>query len=212
MGDSINARNQNAYNQFSGWQQQQQINGWNRNAQEGAANAIQRQKILRDYGQKTGGGSTGAPGATTGGPGQQSPVQEGQAGPNPLASYKTGFNAEDQAINSGNVIGRMRAESQYKPQGVTGDAARAIEDHRRGQLANDTAQMRRGMQLQNSQQYMKDQVARSELMQQGLANQSKIYNDLVQRDVSQIGLAASLQAAMLRSRMAFTQALMGMNT
>jgi hypothetical protein len=198
-GDTINARNRAAANDFSGWQQQQAINSWNKGT---IANAAGRQPRVRPQAPPKPAGQPAAPAPTP-------PSGSSQPGPSPMASYTTGFKAEDQAINTGNVVGRMQAESQFKPQGVTGDGARAIEDHRRSQLANDTAQMRRGMQLQNSQQYMKDQIARSEIMQQGLANQSKIYNDLVQRDVSQIGLASQLQAAMLRSRMALAQALMG---
>lgn len=201
-GDSVNAKNRQAYNDFSGWQQNQMIDSWNRGTMQNAQGR-QPKPLARAPGQS-------APPAQS--PGQQPAPQPSPQQPNPLAYYQSGFNADRQAINQGNVVGRMQAESQFAPQGLSGDGARAVEDQRRAQLANDTAQMRRGMELQNSQQHMKDQVARSELMQQGLANQAKIYGDIVGREVSQIGLASQLQQAMLRSRNAFMNSLLSMQT
>jgi hypothetical protein len=43
---------------------------------------------------------------------------------------------------------------------------------------------------------------RSELTQQGLANQSQIYGDISQRAVDQMGLAAKLQEAQIRNNFA----------
>lgn len=216
-GDTINARNRAAANEYDGWQQANQINQWNREIQGRIDYAKARQSAL---GQSSGGTRTPRRQMTGGTPASPLPQQISQpsqpqdpapARPNPLASYQSGFNANQQAINQGNVVGRMEAESQFEPQLATGDGARAVQDLRRSQVANDSAQLRRGMQLQNSQQHIKNQIARSELIQSGLANQAKIYGDRVGRETSQIGLAAQLQGSMIQNRNAFMQALMRLN-
>lgn len=210
MGDSINARNRNAYNEFSGWQQQQQIDSWNQQAVQRGREAQARLQAQGDAIRRKGGGGTAAtPPASRPTPSTAAPIYS-QPAQSPLTHYNTNFNAEDQAVNSGSITQRMRDESRFAPPGVSGDGARAIQDQQRAQVANDVAQTRRGLEAQNAQQSMKDQLARSELIQSGLANQAKIYGDLAQRNVSQIGLASQLQQALINSRNAFMNALMEM--
>lgn len=190
-GDKITPGNSSAWNDYQGWQQNQQINSWNQAATQ---NAAARQQMTAPRPAQA----------------QQSQQQPQQASPS--LSYQTGFNANSQAVNSGNVIGRMQAESQYKPTGLSKDGARAVADQQRSMSMNDAAQLRRGMEAQNSQQFLKNQVARSQLMQQGMANQAKMYEQIAQRDISQIGLAEQIQEAQIRARSALAQALMSTQT
>ena len=194
-GDKIDARNRSAANDYAGWQQSNQVAQWNRETQGRIDYANAKKAAL---GQSQAGGSVSRKGGQA--PQPQQPQQQ-------ALSYQTGFNAEDQAINQGNVLGRLKAESGVSTNGMAGDGARAVQDHARAQRANDLAQMRRGLELQNSQEFMKQQVARSELLQSGLANQARMYGDIAGREASQIGLAAQLQSSMIKSRSALMQAL-----
>jgi hypothetical protein len=51
-GDTINARNRAAANEFDGWQQQQQINSWNATTLANARAATQRKQALSNAGRK----------------------------------------------------------------------------------------------------------------------------------------------------------------
>ena len=65
--------------------------------------------------------------------------------------------------------------------------------------------MNRANSAMNAQQSVTDMADRNQLMQQGVSNQAKIYQDLAQRSVSQTGLAAQLNAAMVRNKFAVLQ-------
>ena len=65
--------------------------------------------------------------------------------------------------------------------------------------------MNRANSAMNAQQSVTDMADRNQLMQQGVANQAKIYQDLAQRSVSQTGLAAQLNAARVRNKFAVLQ-------
>lgn len=119
-------------------------------------------------------------------------------------NYQTGFNANDQAINEGNILGRLAAEGGGPKSQFSG-----VNDLRKSQQANDAAQVRRGVQQENAQANMNDQVARSELLQSAVSNMSKVYGDMTQRSIDQMGLANQLQQAMIRNRSALFQALTG---
>jgi hypothetical protein len=135
---------------------------------------------------------------------QPQPVQSaGQQG----FGYQAGFNANRQAVNTGNVMDRLGKEGQYQATGSP-TGVQAANDLSRSLSMNDAAQLRRGIEKTNAQQNMEDQVTRSELMQSGLSNQAKIYGDMAQRSVDQVSLAAKLQESMIRNRMAFAQALL----
>jgi hypothetical protein len=123
-------------------------------------------------------------------------------------NYQTGFTADRQSVNTGNVLGRLAKESQYAPKQQSQQASRAIADLQRAQTANDTAHLRRGIEATNAAQGMQDQVTRSELMQSGLSNQAKIYADMAQRETDQVGLASKLQEAIIRNRFALAQGLL----
>ena len=128
--------------------------------------------------------------------------------PQSVGGVKTGFNPNDQAINVGSVMDRFGKEGQLNSATVDGDGGRAASDFRRSQQMADGAQLRRGIEQENSQQNMQEQAMRSELMQMAMSNQAKIYGDMAQRSVSQIGLASQLQAALMRHRNALIQSLM----
>lgn len=121
---------------------------------------------------------------------------------------KTGFNPDDQAINAGSVMDRLGREGGLLPQSLLGDGARAAGDFRKSQQMNDRAQLQRGIAQENAQQNMQEQGMRSELLQMGLSNQAKIYGDMAQRAVSQVGLASQLQQALIQHRASLMQALM----
>lgn len=126
----------------------------------------------------------------------------------PAIGYQSGFNASGQAVNSGQVQAQFGQDSQYRPQQLSADGARATQDLQKSQQYNAQAQLQRGLESQNAQKNMQDQAVRSELMQTGLANQAKMYGDISQRAVDQVGLAAKLQEAMIRSQFAIKQALL----
>lgn len=122
--------------------------------------------------------------------------------------YQTGFNADGQAVNVGNVMDRLGKEGRYSPHQGSATGMQGAADLSKSLSMNDAAQMRRGIEKENAQQNMQNQVTRSELMQSGLSNQAKIYGDMAQRENDQVGLAAKLQEAMIRNRFALAQALL----
>ena len=160
------------------------------------------QKPQWDY--KGGGWKTPAPAA----PQAVGTAISAPSAPAPSLNYQTGFNADSQAINTGNVTGRLGKESKVGPLEGTATGQQAARDLQKSQTFNDTAQIKRGLEQKNAQQNLQNQVTRSELMQTGLSNQAKIYGDITQRSIDQVGLAAKLQEAMIRNRFALAQALL----
>ena len=65
--------------------------------------------------------------------------------------------------------------------------------------------MGRQLESNNAEQFAQDQANRSQLMQQGLSNQAKIYSDIQQRSIDQTGLATKLQEAQIRNNFAKAQ-------
>lgn len=116
-------------------------------------------------------------------------------------NYQTGMNANGQAINSGHVLGRLGKES-----GGTSQFG-GVNSLRDSLLANQQAQLSRGMAGQNSQEYMNQQAARSQLYQQGMSNMAQMYQDMAKRGVDQMSLATQIQKALLQSTNALGQAL-----
>jgi hypothetical protein len=146
---------------------------------------------------------------------QPAPKAPGTAMPAPQAApaapslnYQTGFNADRQAVNTGNVLDRLGKEGKVGPLQGSHTGQQAARDLQKSQQFNDAAQIKRGLEQKNSEQQLQNQVTRSELMQAGLSNQSKIYSDMTQRSIDQVGLAAKLQEAMIRNRFALQQALL----
>ena len=130
---------------------------------------------------------------------KQAPTAAPTASP---LNYQSGFNADRQAVNSGQNNSNFLRESLMKQPISSTDGARGVQDVQKGLQGNSVAQMNRGYQAQNAQQSMNDMADRSQLMQQGLANQSKIYSDLSNRAVDQMGLASRLNEAMIRNKFA----------
>ena len=118
----------------------------------------------------------------------------------PKISYQSGFNAEGQAVNSGQVLGDYERNAFNPVQGLTDDGERGVQDLSRSMTDNSQAQMGRALESQNAQKNMQDQFVRSELTQQGLANQAQIYGDISQRAIDQMGLAAKLKEAQIRNK------------
>lgn len=116
------------------------------------------------------------------------------ASPQAANSYQSGLNANGQAINSGSIIGRMAKESGSP------SPFRGASDLRASLLANNQAQVARGIAGENSQQYMNNQIARSELTQSALSNMAQMYQDMSKRNVDQQSLATQLQQAIINSR------------
>jgi len=117
--------------------------------------------------------------------------------------YQSGFNADGQAVNSGQVLANFDRNAFFSPtEGLTDDAQRGVSDLQNGMTDNAQAQMGRQLESQNAQKNMADQATRSQLTQQGLANQAQIYGDINQRAVDQMGLAAKLQEATIRNNFA----------
>jgi len=137
----------------------------------------------------------------------EAPAQTQAAAPS-FTGYQSGLNANRQAVNTGNIMGRLAKEGQFSPQAGSATGKQAAQDLYKSQQANDQAQMRRGIEGTNAQQFMQNQSTRSELMQAGLSNQAKIYSDMTQRSNDQVGLAAQLQESMIRNRLALSQALL----
>ena len=126
----------------------------------------------------------------------------------PAIGYQSGFQAGGQAVNAGQAQAQFGKDSQYRPQQASAGGLRGAQDLQKSQQYNAQAQMQRGLESQNAQKNMQDQAMRSELMQTGLANQAKIYADVTQQAVDQVGLAAKLQEAMIRNKFAIRQALL----
>lgn len=123
--------------------------------------------------------------------------------PNSRFGYQSGFNADGQAVNSGQVLAGYERNASFNPvEGLTDDGERGVQDLNRSMTDNAQAQMGRVLESQNAQKNMQDQFVRSELTQQGLANQAQIYGDISQRAVDQMGLAAKLQEANIRNKFA----------
>lgn len=138
-------------------------------------------------------------------PPQQRPARGGtggQFGRPPSLNYQTGFNANSQAVNEGHILGRLGAEGGGPASQFSG-----VNDLRKSQQMNDAAQLRRGIQQENAQQNMNDQAARSEIMQTATSNMAKMYGDMTQRNIDQMGLATQLQEAIIRNRNALMTAL-----
>jgi hypothetical protein len=121
------------------------------------------------------------------------------------ATYQSGMNADRQAVNTGNIVGQMKKDSTFTPNAGSASGNRAAQDLQKSNQFNDAAQIQRGLEAQNAQQNMEMQAARSQLMQQGMANQAQIYGDLTNRTNDQIGLAAKLQEAYIRNQFAARQ-------
>ncbi len=119
--------------------------------------------------------------------------------------YQSGFEANAQAVNSGQGKANFLKESLLKSPISSQDGQRGIEDIQRGMQANSVSQLGRGYAAQNAQQSANDMATRSQLTQQGLANQAQIYQDMNKRAVDQMGLAAKLNEALIRSKGALIQ-------
>lgn len=118
------------------------------------------------------------------------------------ASYQTGFNANRQAVNTGQNKANYLRESLMAPAVSSKDGQRAVNDMYKGMQGNTVAQMNRQNAAMNAQQSANDMATRSQLTQQGLANQAQIYQDMNKRAIDQIGLASQLNEAMIRSKFA----------
>ena len=123
--------------------------------------------------------------------------------PSARAGYQSGFNADGQAVNAGQALADYERNASFNPvEGLTDDGERGVQDLNSSMTDNAQAQMNRAIESQNAQKNMQDQFVRSELTQQGLANQAQIYGDISQRAVDQMGLAAKLQEATIRNNFA----------
>ena len=157
-------------------------------------------------GPKPAQGSVAKPGA--GRPVSPSPGTPGQPS-SPAAptkqnlSYKTGINAERPAINAGNVLERAGKEGR-----LTGVTSGAAKDFLKGQQSEDSANLKRGMSLENAQQNMAAQANRSELFQAGLAQQVDMNSKMAQHRANQAGMAVDWFQKMMQSREALMQSLM----
>jgi hypothetical protein len=141
-------------------------------------------------------------------PPTQRPAQPPTPAPKKSLNYQTGFNANSQAVNTGQIKNDFLRESLNKQSVSSQDGQRAINDLQRGMAQNSVAQMGRQHAQQNAQQSTNDMAARSDLMRQGMANQAKIYQDMNQRSIDQAGLAGRLNEAMIRNRFSLMQALL----
>jgi hypothetical protein len=141
-------------------------------------------------------------------PPTQRPAQSPAPAPKKSLNYQTGFNANSQAINTGQIKSDFLRESLNKQQVSSKDGQRAINDLQRGMAQNTVAQMGREHAQQNAQKAANDMSTRSDLVRQGMANQAKIYQDIGQRSIDQAGLAGRLQEAMIRNKFQLMQALL----
>ena len=117
--------------------------------------------------------------------------------------YQSGFNSNKQAVNAGQVLGDYEGNAFFLGNDqLTDDGARGVADLNNQMTTNNVSQMARSLESNNAQKNMADQFARSELTQQGLANQANIYGDISQRAIDQMGLAARLQEAQIRNSFA----------
>jgi hypothetical protein len=118
-------------------------------------------------------------------------------------SYKTGINAERPAINAGNVLERAGKEGR-----LTGVTSGAAKDFLKGQQSEDSANLKRGISLENAQQNMAAQANRSELFQAGLAQQVDMNSKMAQHRANQASMAVDWFQKMMQSRQALMQSLM----
>lgn len=117
--------------------------------------------------------------------------------------YQSGFNADGQAVNTGQVLSDYEGNAFFRGNDqLTDDGARGVSDLNNQMTTNNVSQMARSLDTNNAQKNMADQYQRSELTQQGLANQAQIYGDISQRAIDQMGLAARLQEAQIRNNFA----------
>ena len=117
--------------------------------------------------------------------------------------YQSGFNANGQSVNTGQVLGDYEGNAFFRGNDkLTSDGARGVADLNNQMTTNNVSQMARSLDTNNAQKNMADQYQRSELTQQGLANQAQIYGDISQRAIDQMGLAARLQEAQIRNSFA----------
>ena len=137
-------------------------------------------------------------------------VKDTYAKPSSSLKYKTGFNADSQALNTGQLQSQTAKDSQYNPQQQSQSGQRGVQDLQKSLLANTQAQTRRAMDAHNSQKQMADQATRSQLAQQGLANQAQIYADVNRRAENQIDLAAKIQNAEIQRKFAWKQFVAGL--
>lgn len=135
-------------------------------------------------------------------PQQAAPQAGGQGGGK--ASILSG-----QAVDSGNVMGRLGKESLYTPPMGTPTGIQGGRDLSKSLTGNSLAQLGRQAAAANAQQSSANHVMKSELAQAAMANQARIYGDMAQRQTDQLSLATKLQEAMIRNRLAFAQTLLG---
>jgi hypothetical protein len=128
-----------------------------------------------------------------------------QAAPPSNINYYSGYQANGQAVNSGQAKSNFGQRSKAQNNATTQDGKRGVQDLQNGMTANFQAQMGRQLESNNAEQFSQDQANRSQLMQQGLSNQSKIYSDIQQRSIDQMGLATKLQEAQIRNNFAKAQ-------
>ena len=117
-------------------------------------------------------------------------------------NYQSGYNADRQGVNTGQNAANFLYESLTKTPLSSKDGDRGYQDVQKGLQQNSLAQINRANTAMNAQQSMNDMAERSQLMQQGIANQSKIYGDIANRAVDQMSLAAKLNEAMIRNKFA----------
>ena len=123
-------------------------------------------------------------------------------------SYKTGFNADRQGINTGAAQQNLDHDTKFKPTAGSAGGIAATADLQKSQQFNDRAQLNRGIEVTNAGLFANNQSTRADLMQTGLSNQAKIYSDISQRANDQVGLAAQMQEAQIRNRYALNMALL----
>lgn len=122
---------------------------------------------------------------------------------------KQGLGLGRPAVNVGSNLGRLEKEGRVSSGlSPTGDGGRAADDFRKSQQMNESAQLRRGLEKANAQHDMQEKAMRSELIQMAASNRAKMVGDMAQREVSQIGLGAQLQSALMQNRNSLMQALM----
>ena len=146
---------------------------------------------------------------------KQQPIEDSQkpiekvkqpARTNVQLGSQSGFNADGQAVNTGQVLNDYEGNAFFTgSDDLTADGARGVADLNNQMTTNNVAQMRRSLDTNNAQKNMADQYMRSQLTQQGLANQAQIYGDISQRAIDQMGLAARLQEAQIRNNFAIAQ-------
>lgn len=128
-----------------------------------------------------------------------------QAGPPSGINYQSGYQANGQGVNAGQAKANFGRRAKAKNNATTQDGQRGVQDLQNGMTANFQAQMARQLESNNAEKFAQDQANRSQLMQQGLANQAKIYSDIQKRSIDQMGLATKLQEAQIRNNFAKAQ-------